>query len=1204
MLLKVAVGDFNHDGYENEVAMFTSDKKGVYLCYYQVTYDTRTANFSIKEMPNTARTLLTYGDPAYITKWSYNGSSRLPGGDVVAGDFDGDGKTELAAIFYGDFSSSSRNTDEGARLHGATAVNLFAHLYKWNNTTGKLDAIEYNNGRFGMTYTVGSITASGKSVGTYYRLIMPWGGLKAVKVDINGDGTDEIAVEGVRSKLLERMLRGRCDYATYTAYPYIALVQRDKSDGKLKAKDIYTGTAFLSKRFTRLGDPVSKTNPFGLEEYQLMPVNEGEGFYPLVDRTSAIVAGPFFGTGGVIKPREDLALRYYGAHMPLFKSNGSTLAQEGAELKGTDIMALVAADFTGEGIELGTPTHIINPADRSYMAILQAPPYHVDNISADGKSLTTTPTNFSYIKGAMTTYAKSSNATEKNNTKFDVKNTVETIFALGDAGQNVVGGYKTAKSIYGVVKTVAGFIPGVGQYAKKADGVVGKVTNFLDSCIDKVDTIKKGYDQEIKSLEVRDKISTERLDAVYLAEANQNVWRYPIITKPAPDFSKVYSIDSYVDAYITKQDFVTFTLYDDVQDRIFNSDSSYQPTHENGNLFSYPSNVANIEGYDTKQKTLSGIKNVQLGTTTVESAASFTEVKEHDETNSKEVTKGFLSRNLSILDGILGTDFAKVPKNENSTYTRTEQKNEQIIINLPNADGSKLLEGYNMQYQAYVAENGAVMCGFAVNKLNKNLDLFNSSSLYGTKSDPSFVLPYKFVLTSNSSFGVNTNRMVAMEMRGVRFYSVDYNQYTSGRLLEGSKYRIEIPIYNASFVPVSNVKVKLYWVNNREEASLEGKVLIGESQAINMTGWVDDGNNKAWARIEFTPTNMKDGNYQFYAVIDYAGDEVHKTRSDSDPGGNNEGYFDFSVENVNSSNTVQSIMLRAGNPDITYNDKQTWKEFFNEFIANATAPVYMTVKITNNMASTIPDMEIKATYKTNQATEEAVFVKNITLFPNEMYTFNIVIDAEFVEKLQKAGVDSTDCSYTINQREESSPTLTGLLGNTTFQGDADPKLDVFTAETETNNGLYFDSVVTKTYELSSDIPVFWRISDIFEDHSISSDNDVEASEVEDNQTSGFLDDFNITWDPSDAGTVKTDNVTITISTIPGKTLKGDYSFNVQTSEDGITWNDHDILTLNSADASNSSNSTGSSSGGCNSDLSAIGLGFVLITMFSKKIRCN
>ena len=140
--------------------------------------------------------------------------------------------------------------------------------------------------------------------------------------------------------------------------------------------------------------------------------------------------------------------------------------------------------------------------------------------------------------------------------------------------------------------------------------VVGKVTDFLDTCIDKIETVKTGYDEEIKSLELKDRISTERLDAVYLAEAKQNIWRYPIITKPAPDFSKVYSIDSYVDAYITKQDFVTFSLYDDVEDRVFNSDPCYQPTHENGNLFSYPSSVANIEGYDTKQKNLSGVKNI------------------------------------------------------------------------------------------------------------------------------------------------------------------------------------------------------------------------------------------------------------------------------------------------------------------------------------------------------------------------------------------------------------------------------------------------------------------------------------------------------------------------------------------------------------------------------------------------------------------
>lgn len=165
MLLKVAVGDFNNDGYENEVAMLTSDRKEIYLRFYQVTYDTSTKKFSIKEMPNTARTLYTYHESDYIKKWSYNGSSRVPGGDIVAGDFDGDGKTELAAIYYADAVSGFSATDEEARMHGATPVHPNTDIYKWNNNTGKFDAIEYNNVRYGMTYTVGSIRAGGKSAG-------------------------------------------------------------------------------------------------------------------------------------------------------------------------------------------------------------------------------------------------------------------------------------------------------------------------------------------------------------------------------------------------------------------------------------------------------------------------------------------------------------------------------------------------------------------------------------------------------------------------------------------------------------------------------------------------------------------------------------------------------------------------------------------------------------------------------------------------------------------------------------------------------------------------------------------------------------------------------------------------------------------------------------------------------------------------------
>ena len=96
-------------------------------------------------------------------------------------------------------------------------------------------------------------------------------------------------------------------------------------------------------------------------------------------------------------------------------------------------------------------------------------------------------------------------------------------------------------------------------------------------------------------------------------------------------------------------------------------------------------------------------------------------------------------------------------------------------------------------------------------------------------------------------------------------------------------------------------------------------------------------------------------------------------------------------------------------------------------------------------------------------------------------------------------------------------------------GDDDPTLEVFATGTESDNASYFEEVVTKTYGLSCDISVFWRINDTF--------NDFRTSELEEGTTSEFLDDFDITWEPTNAETVKTDEVKIAISTIPGKTLR-------------------------------------------------------------------
>ena len=656
-MLKTATGDINHDGYENEIAVLVCDTQGVKLSVYQIYYSASSQQFSIKEMVDLGN-IYTYNLVEFYKLMGYNGFNRAPGADILTGDFNGDGQTEIAAVFQGDPTTNSLTRDvEVSLLRGGSALHLNTNLYKWNNNTGKFDVTANQTDKYGMKYSTKKLSERGAdygSKGIHYvtkdeageerRLIAPWAGIKAAVLDVNSDGTDEIVFSGFRSDLLEHLQQkvwfdsdgwvGEYDrHADYSVRPYLGLIAFDQKDKKLKpaADYLWEGDTILTRHF-----PHGSYEPDRIwldsDEYIYSLINENASYFPVVDREIALTAGPFFGTSGVLKPLDDAVLRYYGAHMLLFSANVKSTDMsltKVRDIRAEDTTAIVTSDFAGEGIELGKPLHIVRTADRSYMAVLQAPPYHVDNIAADGQSLTLAPVNFSYIKGASTTYAKSSNTSEKNNVKFDIHNTVETIFAIdSDLTRNIIGGYNTAKDIYGTVKTVAGFIPGVSGYVDKVDGVVSKVTAFLDSCIDKVETIKTGYDTEINAAELRASISTERLDSVYLAEASQHIWRYPIISKPAPDWGDV-GVTTSIDAYVTKEDFITFTLYGDIQDRIFNSDSSYQPTHENGNLFSYPSGIANIEGYTYKQKELSGVGRVQLRTMTVTNSMNFSKVTEH-----------------------------------------------------------------------------------------------------------------------------------------------------------------------------------------------------------------------------------------------------------------------------------------------------------------------------------------------------------------------------------------------------------------------------------------------------------------------------------------------------------------------------------------------------------------------------------------------
>ncbi|MBR0168195.1 MAG: hypothetical protein IJQ08_05955 [Synergistaceae bacterium] len=275
-------------------------------------------------------------------------------------------------------------------------------------------------------------------------------------------------------------------------------------------------------------------------------------------------------------------------------------------------------------------------------------------------------------------------------------------------------------------------------------------------------------------------------------------------------------------------------------------------------------------------------------------------------------------------------------------------------------------------------------------------------------------------------------------MKGVRFYAKDYNKYTSNKLLASANYRVEIPLYNASFQDANGVKVNLYWVTDKEqESSLSSKHFIG-SDTINMSGWSADGtneaNNKAWARIDFTPikTITEDGNYYLYAEIEFSGDEVHKNRSTQDPGGNNQGYFDFDVEgsdtapkasNFRASTTISEdieyVLSVVQFPKVRYNDKDSWVDFFNEYVKDKTGPFTMKVAITNEMEYKLPDVEFCSFFYDKDLWEgehipytTTSYSKHFTLFPHKTYSFEVTVDAETADRIRAAGLGNVWCDLT------------------------------------------------------------------------------------------------------------------------------------------------------------------------------------------------
>lgn len=559
--------------------------------------------------------------------------------------------------------------------------------------------------------------------------------------------------------------------------------------------------------------------------------------------------------------------------------------------------APMTANFAKESLLLGEPTHMVVRSRKSYASVMQAPPYHVDYITAPwSDSGSPALTNFSYA-GSSVTYEKNDTESQTKDIAFNVRQFAER-------------GVEASVSATAKVKKLAGFSFGGKASLGWMRGTSQSLSTANKSKISAAATISS---------------ATDTSDSLMFYKADFHIWRYPV-TAPAPAgfFDETKPLNDPFNGTISVTEdgtqYFTCTMSDEptrVQGDAGQSSQfdDYNPIHEEGNLFSYPTTIEDTPGYADKQAELSLAFEKTLGGDYLEELIFSQQVTDIEslKTTAKNQQNGSLSLNIGWPEVLKPSISANVMSGQeigdSSSFTKSYQSSEKFKASLvsPKLGFNADYVSYLMNMRAYADAAGVMNMAFAVNLAdNKNAWLWRTTgngSVYSLKPDPSLVLPTRYNRYKDSEdlvrWVANIDKRSATQIRGIRFYDNDNLADTTSSLRRGGNYTISIPIYNASFVDAVNVTVEMGYADE------SGAKHLIDSRTVDMKGWKQNTeDNKAMVSFDWTvPANMAEGSYDFYFQIDPDNklDEIHKdwntTSGDAnyDPGGNNRGRYPFAV---------------------------------------------------------------------------------------------------------------------------------------------------------------------------------------------------------------------------------------------------------------------------------------------------------------------
>lgn len=829
--VRVVAGDFDNDGKENELAVIRDGREAN---YYMTVY-----SVSGLEIGNAIYS-------ASLGARENTEADNSDGCDIVAGDFNNDGKTEIAAV-YADFKDDDYYPT-------VTILSWNGSGFAQQSKTDKNDDLH-----LGSTHW-------------YSSSYVPHFGLIAETEDIDGNGTDDIV-------LLTASYGG--------------------SEGNIVAsvwdtdKSLNPSVKCLKKTSTKIAG-WGGTMGEDMAECSYLPRSVSLGLVPLGDKSNGANVCRIIVTksqgGDKNRASSDYRTGDEIFYMTVTNSNGSvnslsdlTLWKSGSAGYAT---AIVPGDFYTECVELGDPVRMVFPSDRSYAAEIQTPPYHVDYVQPDFEVNGSVPQNkmilnMSYM-GSSVTYKSTAAESNKTDVAFNSTSTL-------DFGVNAQASAKvkliTAKASGGYKDTST------------------RVENTANSSEAKtVLTFKDQY---------------KGTDSLVLYETDRYVWRYPVLSYADKPDNKDLNGDV----------FMTFSMCDapvithGVSGQSYQFDD-YQPIHEEGNLFSYPTKIENVPYYVSKQADLTQETGTNIGSKTegisemILSLSSSNSDVSGLTTKSKKAVNGSLTLAIGApkVTGASTTgtvDYARELTNT-ETFTKTYSKSDEFVVTINNNPlpfSSSYIQ-HKIMSQLYSDAAGVMKVAFAVDlkSARENALVWRSTGMYGTIPDISLVLPARFDRTTSTAYNstiikwtANKDRISATQIRGIRFIDED-GDYTTSSLVKGKKYTVQIPVYNASFkAPDGEVKIEMRLrriVNNDENNDTDYGLL--DTQTFKIGGWTQDTeNNKATVSFDCEiPENITQGNYDLYFMIDPENliDELHEEwNAETDPAGNNAGRYPIAV---------------------------------------------------------------------------------------------------------------------------------------------------------------------------------------------------------------------------------------------------------------------------------------------------------------------